>query len=497
LSKLEFNKLSDIIRNLNPEHLLDFLVANYEAIIAERANRQVTIATQLACFTSADELAQQLMQQIPEIDDAATSCRFLIEYVVSQPPNGNKPISLVVYDQMMALASEIISRGNQSDWAHYDLFDFNFRILPSGRLGFNRVQFQARIDAYQNARSKNDITIANEHFQQWWLEKTADAPNDYPPLIIEFDQAFAAEFGLLFTDLSHFISELGDLSMSMGSAQLKIMEFSALVDQMAAILNWQPEKVVFIINFLSLCPREKFLNPPDPFSKTDIYPWRMGRGLSYMRRPLLIIEKNNQTMVAWGVRQLFASLDYLLRATFSGRLQDSFRSREMKKILGQIRSAEGDKFNDRVYQSILGFSSVTVDKKVKKIQGKRIGFPGNDLGDLDIIAIFPRSRTLAVIECKDLEIARNAIEMSWELETLFIGNERVESTIAKHIKRVSWVKSNLSLVLEEYGIESHRKWKIEPLLVVSSEMMTPYFYNSRIPIFSLSQFISNYLPEHL
>lgn len=491
-----FNKLSNIISNLSSEHLLDFLVTHYEAIIVERKNRNITIATQLACFSSAQELTQQLVEQLPEIDDAAISCRFLIEYVVAQPPKGINPISRVVYDQMMALASEIISRGNQSDFANYGLFDFDFNLLASGRLGFNRSLFNLRINSYQNARSKIEICESGENFPRWWKEKAIIDPNDIPPHVKELNLAFEAEFNLVITDISRFISELGNLSMNMESSQLKTMELNSLIAQMSDILDWNPEKVLSIINFLSLSPRDKFLEPLTPFNKSDIYPWRMSRGLSYMRRPLLIVVRDEQTSVCWGVRHLFASFDYLLQATVSGRLQDRFNSKKMQEFLGKIRTNEGEEFNNKVYQSIAPLPGVVVSKKVKKICGKRIGSPGNDFGDLDVLAFFTKSRTIAIIECKDLEIARNAIEMSREMEELFIGNAHSESTIAKHMKRVNWVKSNLSLVLESYGIKDDKKWKIAPLLVVSSEMITPHFHRALIPVFSFTQFVSIYLPKH-
>lgn len=490
-----FNKLTAIIGNLSPEHLLDFLVTYYEAIVSERTNRRITIATQLACFSSVQELEQQLNEQVPEIDTAALSCRFLIEYVVTQPPTGNNPMSMVVYDQMMALASEIISRGNQSDFAKYELFDFVFEVLPSGRLGSNRSQFDSRIDTYQSARSNAVIFDAIDDFPRWWKEKAILAPDDYPPHVKELNLAFKAEFGLVFTDISRFISELGDLSLSMKSSQLKMMEFDTLVEKMSNVLEWSSERILSIINFLSLSPREKFLDPPHPFLGTDIYPWRMSRGLSYLRRPLLFVEKDGQTIVCWGVRHLFAALDYLLQATVSGRLQDNFRTKEMRDFLGKIHTSAGENFNHKVYQAITGLPDVIVDEKVNKVHGNRIGFPGNDLGDLDILAFFPKSRTIAIIECKDLEIARNAIEMSREVEALFSGNPHKESTITKHLRRVEWVRRNLTMVLESYGVRGGKKWKIEPLLVVSSEMITPHFHSSPIKVFSFRRFKAEYLEK--
>ena len=402
-----------------------------------------------------------------------------------------------MYDQLTALASEIISRGNQSDFDKYGLFDFDFRLLASGRLGFNRSQFNTRINAFQNSRSKVEIVEAGENFSRWWIEKANIAPEDYPPHVKELNQAFEAEFGLRLTDISQVVAELGNLSMDIGPAQLKAVEINSLVQQMSTILEWNTEKILSIINFLSLTSRERFLEPPLPFTKTDIYPWRMSRGLSYMRRPLMLVVKDDQTFVCWGIRHLFASFDYLLQATVTGRLQDQYRSKKMQKFLGKISSNEGEEFNNKVYQIIASLPGVIVSKKVKKVGGKRIGSPGNDIGDLDVLAFFTKSRTIAVIECKDLEIARNAIEMSREMEALFIGNDHSESTVSKHLRRVEWVRSNLSLILVSCGIKDNKKWKFEPLLVISSEMITPHFHDAPIPVFSFSQFVSDYLPKHI
>jgi hypothetical protein len=197
-----FERLENIIDNLNPEHLLDFFVTHYEAIVFERSNRRITIPTQLACFSTSQELVDQLVQEIPNIDDAALSCRFLIEYIVARPPSGEKPISFEVYDQLMALSSEIIARANQSDMAKYGLFDFDFAFLESGRLGFNRNEFNSKVNTFQNHRSSEEIVKAGDNFQRWWKEKPDIGLEDFPREVKELNQAFEAEFGILFSDMT-------------------------------------------------------------------------------------------------------------------------------------------------------------------------------------------------------------------------------------------------------------------------------------------------------
>ncbi len=492
-----FKKLASIIDDLNPEYLLDFLVTHYEAIIFERSNRRLTIPTQLACFSSSQELVDQLVQEIPNIDDAALSCRFIIEYVVARTPRGKKPISFEIYDQLMALSSEIIARANQSDMAKYGLFDFDFTFLESGRLGFNRSEFNSKVNTFQNHRSSDEIIKAGDNFQRWWKERSEIDPKDFPLEVKELNQAFEVEFGMKFSDLTLFISELGNLSLDVSQSQYKTMEYNALVDQLSKILHWNQDKTIKMVNFLSLEPREEFLNPPEPFLKTDVYPWRMSRGLSYMRRPLLIVINNDQKKVCWGVRHLFASSDYLLQAVVSGRLQDRYISRAMQEFIGKNSTKKGEEFNQRVFDACALVPGVISRKKVKGISGKRIGYPDNNLGDIDVMAFFPNKRVIAVIECKDLGIARNAIEMSHELEALFTGNSKKEATVTKHIKRSKWINDNLPSALDSVGIHDKKNWKVEPILVVGSEMMTTAFHKSRIPVYQVDRFISEYLLRYL
>lgn len=488
-----FNTLAYIIGDLNAEHLLDFLVTHYEAIVFQRSNRRITIPTQLACFSSSNELVEQLIKEIPEIDDAALSCRFLIEYVVAQPPTGKNPISFEVYDQLMALSSEIIARANQSDMAKYRLFDFDFAFLESGRLGFNRSEFNSNINIFQNHRSADEINHAGDNFTRWWKERPEIEPKDFPLEVKELNQAFEAEFGIKFSDMTLFISELGNLSLDVSQAQYKTIEYCVLVEQLSKILHWDQNKTQKMVDFLTLEPREEFLNPPEPFLITDIYPWRMSRGLSYMRRPLLIVTDNGQKKVCWGVRHLFASSEYLLQAVVSGRLQDRYISKTMQEFIGKNSTQKGEEFNQKVFDACAIVPGALSRKKVKSISGKRIGYPNNDLGDIDVMAFFPNKRIIAVIECKALEVARNAIEISHELEALFTGNSKKEATVKKHNKRSEWIKENLPSVLSSVGIHDKNKWRIEPILVVSSEMMTTAFHKSTIPVFQVDRFISEYL----
>lgn len=490
-----FQELTQIVRDLDPKHTLYFLVTHYEAVVYERAYLRLTLPTQQACFGEYAESTKHISQHIRDIDEAAVSCRFLIELVAATPPQGNQPISFTTYDRMMALASEIIARGDQSDMARYGLFDFQFEILASGRLGFNRSDHHDRYDAFQKLRAQEEVEYASRTFPSRWKERIPVDPDHMSPDQQEINSVFESEFGISLLDISRFVSELGNISIDMDDGhQMKSMEFRLLVKELAIVTGWTEDKVIRIIDFLSLKTRPNFMEPPTPYRKTDVYPWRMSRGLSYLRRPLVIVEINKQSVVCWGVRHLFSAFEYLLNATLSGRLQDYYKSLEMQQYLGRIHTEEGKKFNQHVCSLFKQIPEAVVEQQVKKIGSNRVG-DLQDLGDIDVLAILTRHKTIFVVECKALEIARNSVEMSWEAEELF-NTAKPGSTASKHLMRTAWIQKNLGSVLSQFTIPQRGKWSVKALLITSESMITPQFYSPAFQVMSINQFCNEFLPRY-
>lgn len=491
-----FKKFTGIMNNLASDHLLEFLVLHYEEIIKERIFRKITIPTQLACFSTVEEITQQLVKELPEIDDAAMACRFLIEYAVASPPNGKKRISFEIYDYLMALASQIISRGNQSDLNQYHLFDMDLELLESGRLGFNRQLFNEKANSFQRSRSGELINASYENFSAWWREVEQINPEDFSPSEKLFNMVFEAEFGLPISDLTKFISSLYEIGDRSNHSLFKQIELTELINYASSFLNWREERVLTVIDFISLSARDSFLSPHKPYSRKDVYPWRTKRKLSYLRKPLLKVQHKEKTWICWGNRHLSDALTHILNSTLAGGFQEEYKSKEMQQFLGAQRKKEGQEFNLQVFNSINRQNGVICKKEVKKIGKKRIGYPENDLGDIDVLVIYPKARKITLIECKNLQVAKNAVEMSRELEELFSDDEKYESTVVKHMRRTNWVKNNLDYILGYFEIKKHGKWKVEPILVVKSEMITPHFYKSKIPVYSYHGFLNVYLQKN-
>jgi hypothetical protein len=492
-----FDKLEKTVCTFSPDRLLDFLVGKYEALVTEKASRKLTVPTRIACFQNSGDLVKDLVSEERELNDAAISCRFLIEYVVSRPPKGMRPISITAFDRMMALASEIISRGQESDFSQYGLFDVRLSMLRSGRLGFdNQKSFGAIGDSFMGSRSREETDEAIRNFEFWWRPEPDRNPEIMPQPVRDFNAAYMDEFGISLTELSTFVSTLGNIGVDFGNgSQLIKYDKNELKAKIAALTGWSDHKFEQFLDFLSLKPRQRFLEVPAGFQRADVYPWRMNRELSYMRRPLLIVTRGDQVSVCWGVRHLFDAFSYIAYGSIGGRLKPSYASSLMQKWLGKKHNQDGKEFTDQVRRASSNIPGALVRSEVKKFGPVRLGYPGDDLGDIDVILVLPEKKFILLVECKNLVIARTPIEMKRELEELFVDIERASSAVTKVVRRQQWIQRNLDIVLSYFKLELGGRWKIDSLLVTSDELLTPYFYRPSIDVVSYLRFIEDYLPH--
>jgi hypothetical protein len=484
-----YETLQNLVSSLHPEGLLEWLVAYQEAVTYNSAFHQLMIPTRLACFSSESELVKDLQKETPEYNSAQVSSRFVVEYVTANPPRGLRPISLSVYDRLQAIALLIVNYGTESDLIHFGLADHKMAILKSGRLGLDRDGFRSAQKAWLPVWTQGNINRANRYFDSLWDDKSAIS-TEQEDLIKRLNKASMSEFKFTLSEQNDFAmaaSELGK-SLDLTVACLQRKEF---ITRMAEKLSWTFDRVESALAMLSLSPRSNFLQPPTPYRPEDVYPWRFNRDLSYLRRPFLIRfrEENNldTAEVIWGVRHLASFWKNLSGLCFGGRLKA--KSPEMVKLLGEMNNNRGERFNTQVAEVFRGLSNLIVKERVKKIGSLRLIGDKGDLGDIDVIVADKKHACLFPIECKDLAQARTPYEMAGEIENLFRGRQGHKSIVELHKQRIDWLQKNLDTVLKWLGVTDKRRWKIEPIIVVDSELITPFIHSSPIPILPIEQLI--------
>jgi len=492
-----YERLTSLIITFRFDELLSWLVSHNEAAIARLFETRLTIPTRLACFYESKSLVETLKKELPEINRASVALRFLIEYAIARPSHGIRPMTLELFDQLMALSSAIISWGYDSDYLNYGILDIALDILPSGRIGANRDELLKAQSSFLLENTSEEISRARRSFSRYVGKANAivTAQNiqelKTDPLIAQFDEASLEEFGLTFTEFGYLIGDIYNLGEEQDSP-VKRLSVAELVSSLSSTLQWSEEKILNALNQLTLGSRSDYLKPPRPFSGTDVYPWRFNRALSYVRRPLLKVGHASGDELLWGSRHLFSSHGYLFELIIGSRL--FAHSAKMRELTGQFNRERGETFNNDVALLFEERPGLIVHRRSKKLGKQYIRGKLGDLGDIDVLVIDKNCQRIFVIECKDLAIARTPHELKAELDYVFKGSTKEKSTIEKHNLRVTWVQDNLASILNTFDVVLTGHWKVEPLLVFDEAIFSSHIYRSPIRVLSYRQLVEEVLP---
>ncbi len=471
-----FARFAKLFATLSPRALPEYLLAQHERLTREWAFLQLTVPTRIACFGDEAEVLEELHTRLPRASHQRLSLRFLIEYAAACPPQGFRQMSLSVYDELMALAAEIVNLGSLSDLCHFQIEDMHWTMLPSGRIGRGIAAYAAKRKGYLESHAVGQVHRAHRSFARFWCnhEREAGEVED------RIDAAMVAELGVPFTAIMDVLG----VAMSFGLKNKDVFSLCREQDfiDLAMTQTGLSEHVVrTVLKMLVLEPRSAFLSP-DGFRREDTYPWRLDRALSYVRRPFVVRVDEEGNQLLWGFRHIDQAARYWIDAWLYGRLQA--KSHEMKKLVSLLHNERGNDFNDEVAAAFEKYPGLIVKKKVKRIDRRLLP------GDIDVLIAIPTHRKLKLIECKDLEPARMPNEINSELMKLFKGKSGKPSAIEKHWNRLKWVQQNAEAVLEYMGCNDGGTWKAEALFVTDSELLTPFLRDSPVrfvPIAEISK----------
>jgi hypothetical protein len=483
--KFCYDEFTAIIASLSPEGLLEWLIQRHESNVSAAANSRFTMATRIACFGQSADFVKEASKGLSDASEAAVAGRFLIEYVSAQPPSGLRPISLSVYDALLARAAVIIGYGMVSDIVHFNIAAIEVAMLGSGRLGFSPDQYRAAMDEYRNRFAAHQVANAPERFRQNW-SRPAEIDEDWRN---EVDHATRAEFGLSLSE----IAELFVIAIEIGLLNPPIvrMKYDDAVAEFTQRAQWDEQKVRSALEMFVSRPRKDFFpHKGGIYAREDVYPWRYGRRLSYLRRPFAI-EESEGVWLVWGHRHMKDAQRFLLQTCFGGRMQAS--SDEMKALVSRHANREGEAFNDEVADRFENLPGMLVKRRVKKFgAGSQAIHPP---GDIDVFICNRANCTVYLLECKNLAFARTPFELASEIRAFTESTPQHKSMIEKHQRRVQWVKENLDAILSWVGANgSGDLWHVRSAVVVDEPVMSPRLRDMGEPVFSITD-LSNEMAD--
>jgi len=455
------------LSELSPSGLAEGLVGQYEAQLATTRLAFRTLRSSVACFDNQALWIEELKRSLPRETTAAIASRFLLEHMAAEPPAGQMVLTDSLLEELLALASQIVDFGIESELVYHALADHKFSYFPSGRLGADRSEFRAARDSF----------LQLVLFEQLTCDGRAEVSGLESILTLErLNLASRAEWGYPISSAATVLGELSSIALDGGGGACA-MTRSKLIERLRDAAGLPEAEIDAILTNLTLGPRNSFLTPPAGFVKADVYPWRFNRSLSYLRRPLIARQRDTGIDLVWGPRHVSECGPYLVDLIASSRYKA--RSPGLKRLLAELSDARGRAFQRHVADFIRSSTGMIVAQGWTGAGEARI--PA-DLGDVDVMVLDPRRRTLWAFECKDFEAARTPAELANEIERL------VDSGVPKHKRRIAWLSAHASEVVRCLDPGAHSEgFKVEGAVVLDTPLLSPFLRQTDLPIVPAAQ----------
>ena len=437
------NETSTFLSNFERKSTLFRLVTNCEKAYAEELHWRRTSAAVFGLHNNQDDVEKIYVKQLSKFAGAANASRILIEMAlcVCSENNGNQ-ISDIELSKLIALAALIAGMGGLSDAVHYNTLPPILTISPLGDILF-RNTFGEMVVEPTLSKAIGKKVVSEALLQKINYEEPKIGGAVRGNINSEFWDIWILEMGFNIDEGRSIIEALEDKGINDKTVcfYIKQSEYLSLIKNKkiteSAAKNF--------LNRFSLKTRSHWNKLPKGYQSKDIYPWRFGRRLSFVTRPILMINNREDPILLIAPNALRRGYIYVLDGAYTGSFEQIFfNSKEMKNTWWG-KASEGHTHNASVAKELI--------EKGWNVR-QNIGLPemfnrkmDRDYGDVDILAWRHRYRDVLIIECKDLSQARNYSEIA-ELLSDYQGiiTKGKPDKLKKHLNRVELIKTNLKQV---------------------------------------------------
>ncbi len=392
----------------------------------------------------------EIVEEISKFAGASVCGRVLIEMALCASPleRGGVPAEMELGD-LMAKVSLLIRIGGLSDGIYFNALPPRLRISPLGDILFQ--------DDFGNEVVEPTLTQAiGEAFvggaprqQRYYL----------PPEVLEntrehfgepFWQAWIAETGVDIDQTRKILDVIEERAIRerMPILKMRKQEFLRIFEGIV-----EEAKVTRFLEQYGLASRPHWNKPPSGFKIQEIFPWRFGRRLSLVARPLICMDDSDDPLLLIAPSMLRRGVLYVLGSAYEGTLDQSFFVSDQMRNEWRGSAGEGHTFNHEV-ATALSQAGYMVREGVGLPEILRRGLD-RDFGDVDVMAWKPGSNQVCVGECKDLSLARNYSEIAALLSD-YQGKLKKgkPDKLLRHLERVRMLEENLSEIAKFTGIKA-------------------------------------------
>ena len=463
------DRIRGLLKRCDRASLIQAVLRNIDSVLSEDVRWEHTAAALLSVYKDQPDVITAAQEQSSARARTALTSRVLLEMAVCEcPAQGGLRAGLSDYASLMGLISALILTAYNSDAINYDLVESSLDVWPNGEFEISRGFYETTLQPYQQGRFRDQFQQSAANYERLFVKRDYKAPED--AFDAQFLSAWQREFGFTIEELIKLEEVLvgraqGEKSHVIG---VTVEEFSRLLGS-AGVDDRATQQ---ILDTLVLWPRDSWTSLPHGFHLRDIEPWKFGRRLSLLRRPILGLNRDqfpgSQLFYAAGL--LHHAFSFTVSSAYSGLISEKYCvSPEMRKWIGAVNDRNGNAFNEEVRTTVAS-TGLQARATVKMSE-----FGAGQLGDIDVLAWTGDRDTVLVVECKQLRFARTIAEVGEQLQR-FRG--RPKDDLWVHLRRLEWLREHASVLKKKVNLRDG--FRMHQLLV--TEKLVPMAFVNGLPI---------------
>lgn len=437
------------LADLNRADLIGRLLVNHEVSYGIETRWKRTSAGVLGFHGDSPETRSVVIDHLSRAASSQITSRVLIEMALcaSRLEGGRVPANLEI-EALLAEIELLIRLGSLSDGIYYGVLEPRVRVSPLGDVMVKDAFGKDVVGPMLSlALGERYARVASRSKQYYTAPRVVESAAKF--FEAEFVAAWKAEMGFEIDDGRRIIDAIENVAIHRNSTYLSLSH-SELTSALGRATD--ATSVERFIARFSIRTRAKWDEPPSDFKVREVLPWRFGRKLSLVTRPLIQISSDHEPMYLISPTMLRNGFFYVLSHAHMGALdQDFFESGEMRAWLGKAN--EGHTFNSEVAQRLVD-EGWSVKENVTLPEVLQCSLE-RDYGDIDVLAWRDGTPVVLVVECKDLRFRRNYSEIA-----ALLSDYRGESKSGKpdklrrHLNRVNRLGEEPDALSRYTGIAS-------------------------------------------
>ena len=452
--------------------VIERALLNFEAIEKDRGEWDVASAALVSICKDSSDVVQVANERDAQRDLAGLASRVVAEMALSEAStSGGIVCSYRDLDYLVGHVAALLECASGSDALQHGIVGEGPVVFANGELGFD-FSSKSETGRYWSTRRERAYEEEVAGYEDYYNVQGGDRDGLSP----RFDSAFLAEFGVTVGQYSGFVDLWLEEALRRRSAFLRIRT-AELLGSMETVGARDPRRT---FDALVLKPRRNWdETDPEDADMRDWYPWRYGRRLSILRRPIIQVTNGGDADVLILPTLLELTMVYLLQNVEGYLPVQLFDSAAMREWIGEAVNRRGHAFNAQVQGRLreLGWCSRS------ELGIREIGGP-DSLGDVDVIAWRRETGLVYAIECKSLRFDRTIGEIGKRMKeygTLGEGDQRTPA--GKHVQRMTWLRGNQDKISRLTGIEGDRIQLRSAL--VTDDLVPMQFFDRAFRLFDL------------